>query len=155
MRSHNPDRGDRSEMNPSAHVCAREHSASRSRGATVRLRKLSVLALAVTVPLGLGGCLINSSKDESFTGKQVSAATLKQIEPGVTTKQWLQSVLSEPTTTSTLADGSEVWIWRYTKEQRSSGSVLFLFGGSERKTSSGSTYVQMKNDIVTETWTTE
>jgi hypothetical protein len=110
------------------------------------------LALAT---LAMGGCLIGSRKVETGTGKEVSAATMSRIEPGVTTRQWVEATLGEPTSKAKLDDGTEVWKWSYSRVEASSGTVLFIFGGSSTKTRAGSAYVEMRDGVVTRAWRTE
>lgn len=113
-------------------------------------------AAAAALSIGtLSGCLINSSSNEVFTGTQISNATFSQVEPGVTTRQWVMGTFGEPTTRTTLEDGSEIWKWMYSKVKSSSGSLLFVFGGSSTTSSGGSAYVQMKDGLVTKAWRTE
>ena len=116
----------------------------------------SVIVLSVCLmATAMGGCLIGSSDTETSTGKEISKATFNKIEPGVTTKQWIEATLGEPTGKSTLDDGTDVWKWSYARVKSSSGSVLFLFGGSSTKATSGSAYVEMKDGLVTRAWRTD
>lgn len=120
------------------------------------VRRTAVLgAAAVVVMANLGGCLIGSSNTEVSTGKEISQPTFNKIEPGVTTKQWIEATLGEPTSKSTLDDGTDVWKWSYAHVKSSRGTVLFLFGGSSTKTTSGSAYVEMKDGLVTRAWRTD
>ncbi len=119
------------------------------------LRAAMLTAAAAVVMANLGGCLIGSSNTEASTGKEVSQATFNKIEPGVTTKKWVEATLGEPTSSSTLDDGTEVWKWSYANVKSSRGTVLFLFGGSSTKTTSGSAYVEMKDGLVTRAWRTD
>lgn len=120
----------------------------------LRSTTLGVLTAAL-LATSLTGCLIGSNERETLAGKQVSDATFNRIQPGVTTTEWIQGTLGEPSTKSTLSDGTEVWKWSYTKTKASSGTVLFLFGGSSSKTTAGSAYVEAKNGIVTKAWRTD
>jgi len=109
------------------------------------------LALAAAA---LPGCLINSSNNEHYSGTYVSEATFNRIEPGTTTKQWVLGTLGEPSVKTNLEDGSELWKWQYSKTKQSSGSVLFIFGGSSSSETGGAAYVQMRDGIVTKAWRT-
>ncbi len=121
------------------------------------MQRSAILGLlaAGLLATSMGGCLIGSNERESFTGKEVSAATFNRIEPGVTTADWVQGTLGEPTSKSTLADGTEILKWSYSKTKASTGTVLFIFGGSSSKTTAGSAYVEIKNGIVTRAWRTD
>jgi outer membrane protein assembly factor BamE (lipoprotein component of BamABCDE complex) len=117
--------------------------------------KGGIAAMVCAGALIMGGCLINSNNSESFTGKRVSNATYNQIEPGVTTKQWIIGTLGEPTERTTLENGEEIWKWSYTQTKSSRGSLLFVFGGTTTKTDAGSAYVQFRDNMVVKTWRTD
>ncbi len=114
----------------------------------------SVLSCVCLASVLLGGCLISSHSNESFTGTQVSEETFSRIEPGVTTKQWVLGTLGEPTVNTPLEDGAELWKWTYSKCKTSNGSIFLIFGGSSVSTTAGAAYVQMKDGIVTKCWRT-
>lgn len=114
--------------------------------------------LALTVVLSaalMGGCLISSNNTESMSGKKVSDATYNQIEPGVTTKQWVLGTLGEPTGKTTLENGEEIWKWAYARTKTSKGALLFVFGGSTTKVDAGTAYVQFRDGVVVKTWRTD
>lgn len=100
----------------------------------------------------LPGCLISSRSSETQSGTYVSEATFNQIEPGVTTKQWVLGTLGEPSLKTTLENGEELWKWSYCKTKQSSGSLLFVFGGSSTSSTMGAAYVQFKDGIATKSW---
>lgn len=104
---------------------------------------LSVVAAGTL--LALGGCLVGSEKSVSNEGNQVTPATLSQIEPGKTRRDWVVATLGEPTSKAPLEDGGEVWKYTYTRREKSSGFVLFIFAGSTVESKSGSTYVEFDN----------
>lgn len=105
--------------------------------------------------LTLSGCLISSHSNENFSGKYVSTRTFNEVEPGVTTVSWVKGTMGEPTSKTTLEDGSELWKYSYTKTKSSSGSLLFVFGGSSRSSTGGSAYVQIKDGVVVKHWRTD
>lgn len=118
-------------------------------------KTLVMMVLGAAAMLPMGGCLISSHNSEDFSGKYVSSMTYNQIEPGVTRADWIQATLGEPTSKSTLEDGSELWKWSYVKTKKSSGSLLFVFNGSDRKQTAGSVYAQIKDGVVVKTWRTD
>ncbi len=108
----------------------------------------ALLAAAAALP----GCLISSRSSETQSGTYVSEATFNQIEPGVTTKQWVLGTLGEPSLKTNLENGEELWKWSYCKTKQSSGSLLFVFGGSSTSSTMGAAYVQFKDGIATKSW---
>lgn len=119
-------------------------------------RRILMLPVAIALLCApMSGCLITSRNHEDFTGTEISDATFNRIEPGTTTRQWILATLGQPTTQTTLEDGSEIWKWTYSRTRSSSGSLLFVFGGSSSTVTGGSAYVQMKDGIVTKSWRTE
>jgi outer membrane protein assembly factor BamE (lipoprotein component of BamABCDE complex) len=116
------------------------------------LAAAALIAAAVLLP----GCLVSSQSHESYTGTQVSEATFDQIQPGVTTKAWIEGTLGQPSKKTTLDDGGEVWKWSFTKVKQSSGAILFIFGGSSTTTTGGSVYVEFgPNGVVRRAWRAE
>ena len=113
------------------------------------------IALAYTllgVAVALPGCLISSRSRETQTGTYVSEATFNQIEPGVTTRQWVLGTLGEPSLKTRLENGEELWKWSYCKTKQSSGSLLFVFGGSSSTSTMGAAYIQFKDGLVAKSW---
>lgn len=106
-----------------------------------------VLSLAA-----LSGCLASGSSSTTVSGRYVGPETMRQIEPGVTTREWVQATLGEPTSRATLADGTEIWKWEHRSVSKSSGSVLLIASGSNRHEQVGAAFVEMKNGVVTRSW---
>lgn len=109
-------------------------------------------SILLTAAAALPGCLISSQSHETQSGTYVSEATFNQIQPGVTTRQWVLGTLGEPSLKTTLESGEELWKWSYCKTKQSSGSLLFVFGGSSTSSTLGAAYVQFKDGLVTKSW---
>ena len=62
------------------------------------------------------------------------------------------AVLGDPTTKTTLDDGTEIWKWRYTESRSSSGSVFLLLSTSDSKDHQNNTFVQFENGLVSKAW---
>ena len=108
--------------------------------------------LALGVLLALSGCLVSGSASQTRTGKYVGEDTLAKIEPGKTTQGWIVATLGEPSTKNKVEDGSEVWRYDYTERRENNTAVFLLFGGSDKKETCGSVFVEMKNGVVTNKW---
>ena len=61
------------------------------------VRVVLILAAAALFVMLAGGCLVMGGKEISQSGTRVTGATLNQIEPGVTTREWLLTAIGEPT----------------------------------------------------------
>jgi len=107
-----------------------------------------VLLLAFLSPACV---IISTDGSKDVSGQYVSATTLEQIEPG-STGEYVLSLLGEPTTRSTLSDGTQIWKWSYTESSRSSSHMLLLLNASKQTSSSHHAYVLLENDVVTKTW---
>lgn len=116
------------------------------------VRPPAAAAIGLATAAGLSGCLISSHSSSSVTGAYVGSSTFEQIEVGKTTGDWLLGALGEPTSRTCLADGAEVWKWSHTTTDESSGSVLFLFGGSSSHKETGATCVELQDGVVTKKW---
>lgn len=118
-------------------------------------RVVAAITALASCSLALPGCLIRSDRREEYTGRYVSQPTFSQIEPGVTTRQWVLGTLGEPDRKTPCEDGSELWKYSYNRRESSSGAVLFVFGGSTVKETGGSAYVQLKDGVVVKAWRTD
>jgi hypothetical protein len=119
------------------------------------VRRLGAGLVLAGAAAAMPGCLISSHSREDLSGKYVSQATFGRIEPGVTTRKWVEGTLGEPSQRTVCEEGSELWKYSYSKRQSSSGSLLFVFGGSSVKETAGSAYVQMRDGVVEKAWRTE
>ena len=108
--------------------------------------------LALVTLLSLSGCLVSGSANQSRTGKYVAEETLCKIEPGKTTQGWVAATLGEPSTKNKLDDGTEVWRYDYTEKREHHTAVFLLFGGSDKKETNGSVFVEMKDGVVKNKW---
>lgn len=109
----------------------------------------AVLATSLAV---LPGCLVSGSSSTKVRGEYIGPATFNEIEPGVTTVDWVRAVMGEPTSRACLADGSEIWKWSYERRHSSRGGVFLLVGGSSKEETKGATFVQIKDGVVTKAW---
>lgn len=104
-----------------------------------------------------GGCLVTSAEREEESGVAVSGSTLEQVAPGETTEAWLLATLGEPTSRQPVAgkDGVEILRYDHCQTKASSGTVLFLFGGSSASSTTQRTYFEVTNGVVTRHWREE
>jgi outer membrane protein assembly factor BamE (lipoprotein component of BamABCDE complex) len=118
-----------------------------------RVADVSLVAVLAASAAVMPGCLVSSTSHETFSGTQVNEATFGQIQSGVTTKQWVEGTLGQPTQKTPLSDGGEIWKWSYSKVRQSSGAILFIFGGSSTTTTGGAAYVEFGSDgVVRRAW---
>ena len=82
---------------------------------SVRIASLSVCAITLALS---SGCLVNSSSRTEYSGRHISAETIKQIEPGKSKADFVLAVLGDPTSKNKLDDGAEVWKWDTRKSTR-------------------------------------
>lgn len=107
---------------------------------------------ALLATLVAGGCLVTSHSNQSRSGKYVSDATMKQIQPGQTTSSWVLATLGPPSVDERLEDGTHIYKYNYTERTDSSGTVFLLFAGNDVKEKAGTVYIEVKNGIVTRAW---
>ncbi len=102
--------------------------------------------------MALSGCLVAGSAKQERTGKYVADTTFNQIEPGKTTAGWIVATLGEPDKKTPVGDGGEVWQWQYTEHRENSTAVFLIFAGSNKKDSTGTAFVEVKDGVVTNKW---
>jgi hypothetical protein len=112
------------------------------------------LAIAACI-FALTGCLVTSSRQVKESGTAVSSSTLRNVEPGVTTKDWLLATLGPPTSHTSVADQGDVEILSYSHEvvRTSRGKVFLLFSGSSNSTDTQRTFFELTDGVVTRYWT--
>ena len=117
-----------------------------------RARILVTLSLFALVIATTAGCLVHSENRRSVSGHYVSSAAFSEIKPGETTGEWVKATLGEPTNTSKLGDGSEIWKWTYTETKDGEGQIFLLFSGTDHTTTHANAFVEVKDGVVTRKW---
>jgi outer membrane protein assembly factor BamE (lipoprotein component of BamABCDE complex) len=113
-------------------------------------RIVSALALALAAA-SLSGCIVGGSSSTTQTGNYVSPAAVSMIEPGKTSKKWVQATLGDPTTKVT-EDGRELWKYSFQRVTKSSGYVLVVFHGANRDEVTQTTFVEFDGETVKRVW---
>lgn len=121
----------------------------------VKLTRTCALAALTTASIAaaaiLPGCIVGGESSIKQSGTFVSPAAVSMIEPGKTSRAWVQTAFGEPSSRVTeVRDGATHELYRYDfkKVSTSSGYVLVVFGGTNRNEISQTTLVQFKNDVV-------
>ncbi len=109
--------------------------------------------VAFAIALATSSCIINANSHTTRSGRFVSAETLAQIQPGKS-KEYVATVLGEPSSKNELSDGTGTEIWKWTwREKRSSSGAVFLIIDSDHSTEEErSTYVEFLNGVVSKSW---
>lgn len=115
--------------------------------------KAAILVLSILAAVMLTGC-ISSHSDVKYgsKGPAVGSATLRQVKCGETTKDWLLTVLGEPTRATQTANGSEVLTYEYTKNIESDVSFCIFFDADDRREERTIYVFELENGIVTRYW---
>ncbi|MEN6575269.1 MAG: hypothetical protein ABFD90_02915 [Phycisphaerales bacterium] len=115
--------------------------------------KAAILVLSILAAVMLTGC-ISSHSDVKYgsKGPAVGSATLRQVKCGETTKDWLLTVLGEPTRATQTANGSEVLTYEYTKNIESDVSFCIFFDADDRREERTIYVFELENGVVTRYW---
>ncbi len=113
-----------------------------------------VLALAaILAGASLAGCVMVTDNHTTTTGHKISDTTFAQIDAGKS-KDFVASLLGDPSEKSPQSDGSEIWRWRYTEDRRSSGGFIVLFASNSDTKTEQTRFVEFNKDgSVTRAWT--
>ena len=111
--------------------------------------KITLAALPLL--LALSGCIVHADSRVHRSGRVVGPQTVAQIVPGKR-KDFVVALLGEPTSTTPLAGGTEIWKWEFSEKRVRSGSLLFVFDSDETTERSGATYVEFEDDVVLKAW---
>jgi len=122
----------------------------------MKLYKRSEIALFVSLALTsalLVGCLVSDS-EVSYKGRKrpIGNQTLRQIECGQTTRDWLVAALGEPTEELLTEDGTEILKYRCT-ETKDNQFILFpiVFVDDEKEIDHSVSF-EIKDGIVQRYW---
>ena len=117
------------------------------------MMKAAILVLSTLAAMTLAGC-ISSHSDVKYgsKGPAVGSATLRQVQCGETTKDWLLTVLGEPSRTTQGANGSEILAYEYTKTIDSDFSFCVLFDADDRREERTVYVFELEDGIVTRYW---
>ncbi len=114
--------------------------------------RLALALVAVGGLLPIAGCFVwNTDVRYGEKGAPLSGSTLKQIESGKTTRDWLMVTLGEPSEQSTTDAGVEVLKYRYSKTQESNVVMPFVIVNDEKKNEQ-TVYFEVKDGIVQKYW---
>jgi outer membrane protein assembly factor BamE (lipoprotein component of BamABCDE complex) len=111
------------------------------------------LTLPVTLASALlvSGCLIGRNSHTEASGTYVSPETISRIEPGKPAA-YVVALLGEPDTKTEVGEGRELWKWSYAEKKTSSGSLLFVFGGTSTSETRCTSFVEFKDGVVEHAW---
>jgi hypothetical protein len=117
------------------------------------MMKAGILVLCSLAAMTLAGC-ISSHSDVQYgaKGPAVGSATLRQVKCGETTKDWLLTVLGEPSRATQGANGSEVLAYEYTKTIDSDVSFCVFFDADDRREERTVYVFELEDGIVTRYW---
>jgi outer membrane protein assembly factor BamE (lipoprotein component of BamABCDE complex) len=111
-----------------------------------------ILAAAAASLVAVPGCLVHSSKHQSITGAYVASNDARHVVVGRSTANEVEARLGTPSSVVTEDDGTEIWNWKWTKQQRKSGSVFLLASGHKEETTNESLYVQFRDGVALRKW---
>lgn len=115
--------------------------------------RLAATAAAIAVLTTASGCLVSGSSSTAVSGNPISEQTLTQIQPGLTTRAQVLSLLGTPNRTTTINDAT-VLVYSYSKRTNSESKVFLIFSGDNTKAVSSTTYIELNDqDLVTNIWT--
>ena len=109
----------------------------------------------VLICLVTSGCIVCTENTSQERGKKLKNSSIRQLEPGVTTKDWALSVLGTPTSRSKLDNDTEVLKYEYSKTVNRELAIFLLFGSESEKTTNESVCLEFKDNILTRYWSEE
>ena len=112
----------------------------------MRVARLFAFALMAGLVLGLAGCITVVSRESA--GKPIPGELLGQIQPGVSTKEWVLATLGAPTIEVKLEDGVGTLEYDYVQRTRTGFKFLFLIDSKTSEETTGTLHVKLKDGIV-------
>ena len=111
----------------------------------------AALALALLPTVALSGCLVGRQTKTEVQGTYVGPDTIAQITPGKS-EAYVVALLGTPSSKTDVGNGNWLWKWHYVERKTSSGSVLFVFGGSSEHETQSTSYVEFREGQVVHAW---
>ncbi len=117
-----------------------------------RTKLAAALSLAVLAPLTMTGCLASHHTSSSIDGAYVQPSDLSRVRKHASTKADVMQILGEPTKKMSNDDGTETWSWLWTRKEKGSGHLIFIFNTSSSKEVDESAHVLFEYDVVKDKW---
>lgn len=116
----------------------------------MRTGALVLLGLAV---LTVAGCIsVRSDVTYGPSGPAVRRETLRQVEVGATSKEWLLGVLGTPTRTSRTPDGTDILTYEYTRKIDTDLDFCIFFNLDDRRDEFTTYIFELEDGVVTKYW---
>lgn len=122
---------------------------------TMPARPLTLAAcclLALPTIGAMSGCILTSSSETRTVGTRVAPFSLDQLVADVTTEDEMLAMLGTPSRTMKAEGEGVIYVWEYEKQHHSSGSLIFVFGGSTERSTQESTSVLVRDGRVRSWW---
>jgi outer membrane protein assembly factor BamE (lipoprotein component of BamABCDE complex) len=113
--------------------------------------RIILLFTASMLGLGLAGCIATNSSNTNIAGRTVSDDVFTQIQPGKS-RDFVLSLLGEPTKKIAEENGSEIWEWNYVETKITERTFIILFVAVDRTNTTQMTTVEFKDGVVTKAW---
>jgi hypothetical protein len=111
--------------------------------------KIALFVSLVVTSLLLVGCVISDS-DVHYTG--IADESLKQVQCGQTTKNWLVATFGEPTEQRVTDEGNEILSYKCTRKQDNSVVVFPIVIVDDEKETEHTISFELKDGIVQRYW---
>ena len=85
----------------------------------------------------------------------MSPATLKQVKPGETTKEWLIAMFGKPTTEQGVAEGVEILGYEAVRKAKGQVTIFLLLHTNIDEEKRTTVYFELKDGIVQKHWKTQ
>jgi len=122
----------------------------------MKSRSAQMIASALLIGVVFLGCASIVSHNSRTThgpgGNIPGEYTLKQIQPGETTKEWILQTFGTPTTERRLEDGAEIMRYEYTHTTRNKFSLLFIINIDNSSETKENLYIEVRDGIVIRYW---
>ena len=113
----------------------------------------SAALLVVLLAALSGGCAVMVNTDSRTSGTLITEASLDQVTPGETTRDWLIAAFGRPTSAEGMPEGGELLRYEYSETRDSSGSIFLLMAFNEDVVTRHSiAYFELKDNVVQRCW---
>jgi hypothetical protein len=119
-------------------------------------KALSGFVGPVTIVLCLffTGCaaVCTYESDSSSTNKYIGERSLRRVEEGRTTREWIVSAFGQPSETTRVSDNVELLKYHYSTNVERNVSLFLLFSSHTETEKVSNVYFELENGLVRRFW---
>jgi len=116
-------------------------------------RNVLTVVVCLLVSAVFAGCIVVADTNRRHTGMVPSAATIKQVELGETTAEWLIAAVGQPSSRQKVDEHTELLRYERTTTVNSSLNILVLLHTNDNTRTHEAVVFEVVDGVVQKYWT--